>query len=57
VHGQIDLLLGAKLLHKNIGSETEVATNLTISPSKEVYNKDLVVNSPPPDKFFSKILA
>jgi hypothetical protein len=55
VHDQFSILLGNTLTHKDIGAESESATNLVITPLKEIYNKDLLVNSPPADRFFSRV--
>ncbi|KAI6175368.1 hypothetical protein M3Y97_00681400 [Aphelenchoides bicaudatus] len=55
MHNQYDKLLGLKVAqHKNIGTENETVVNLNIAPLKEAYNKALMVNEPPEDRFFSR---
>jgi hypothetical protein len=49
--------MGTKLSHKDIGSENESDTNLSVAPLNEIYNKELLVNLPPADSFFSRVTA
>jgi len=57
IHEQYDRISAVKLTHKDIGSENETLPNLNIAPLKEAYNKDLIVNTPPAERFYSRITA
>lgn len=57
MHEKYDRLLAVKTPHKDVALENETEPSLNIAPLKEAYNKDLIINHPPIERFYSRLLV